>query len=43
MDLVASGKVSAEKFISHILPLSEFVEGAQLALEGKARKVVFVP
>ncbi len=43
MDLVASGKVSAEKFISHVLPLSEFVQGAQLALEGKARKIVFVP
>jgi L-iditol 2-dehydrogenase len=43
MELVASGKVSAEKFISHVMPLSEFVEGAKLALEGKARKVVFVP
>jgi L-iditol 2-dehydrogenase len=43
MDLVASGKISAEKFISHVMPLSEFVEGAKLALEGKARKVVFVP
>lgn len=43
MDLVASGKVSAEKFISHVLPLTEFVEGAKLALEGKARKIVFIP
>lgn len=43
MDLVASRKVSAEKFISHILPLTEFVQGAHLALEGKARKVVFIP
>jgi len=41
MDLVASGKVSANKLISHVMPLSEFVEGAKLALEGKARKVVF--
>lgn len=43
MDLVASEKVSAEKFISHIFPLDDFVEGAKLALEGKARKVVFIP
>lgn len=43
MDLVASGKVSAEKFISHLFPLEDFVEGAKLALEGKARKVVFIP
>jgi L-iditol 2-dehydrogenase len=43
MELVASGKVSAQKFISHIMPLDMFVEGAKLALEGKARKVVFVP
>lgn len=41
LDLVASGKVSANKLISHVLPLSEFVEGAKLALDGKARKVVF--
>jgi len=41
MDLVASGKVNAEKFISDIMPLDQFVEGTKLALEGKARKVVF--
>lgn len=41
LDLVASGKVSAKKLISHILPLTDFVKGTQLALEGKARKVVF--
>lgn len=43
MDLVASGKISAKKFISHVMPLTEFVHGAKLALEGKARKIVFVP
>jgi|GEM_PF-3109816 len=43
MDLVASGKVNADKFISHVFPLSQFAEGAELALEGKARKVVFIP
>ena len=42
MELVVSGKIDAGKFISHILPLAEFEEGAWLALEGRARKVVFV-
>lgn len=43
MELVASGKVSAKKFISNVLPLSAFTEGVRLASEGKARKVVFYP
>ena len=43
LQLIASGRVSAEKFISHVFPLEKFVEGANLALEGKARKVVFEP
>lgn len=42
MELVVSGKIDAGKFISHILPLGKFTEGAGLALEGRARKVVFV-
>jgi L-iditol 2-dehydrogenase len=43
LKLLAGGKISAEKFISHTMPLENFVEGAQLALAGKARKVVFKP
>jgi L-iditol 2-dehydrogenase len=43
MELVASGRVSAEKFISQIMTLSRFTEGVNLAMEGMARKVVFVP
>ena len=43
MDLVATGRVSAEKFITHVLPLDQFAEGVKLAQEGKARKVVFTP
>jgi len=43
MQLIASGRISAEKFITHVFPLEKFVEGAQLALDGKARKVVFIP
>ena len=43
LQLISSGRISAEKFISHRFKLTEFVEGAQLALEGKARKIVFTP
>lgn len=43
MQLVASGKIDGNKFISHTYALDDFVEGATLALEGKARKVVFQP
>lgn len=43
LQLIASGRISASKFITHVFPLDKFVEGAQLALDGKARKVVFEP
>lgn len=43
MQLIASGKIDGEKFISHVFPLNDFVEGANLTLKGKARKVVFKP
>lgn len=43
LELLSSGRISAEKFISHQFKLTEFVKGAQLALEGKARKIVFEP
>jgi L-iditol 2-dehydrogenase len=43
MQLLAGGKIRAEKIISHVLPLERFVEGAALALEGKTGKVVFKP
>ena len=42
LELIASEKISAKKLISHVMPLSEFQRGAKLALEGKARKIVFV-
>ena len=40
MELIESGRISAEKFISHHYKLDDFVEGAQLALDGKVRKIV---
>jgi L-iditol 2-dehydrogenase len=43
MELVTSGRISARKLISHIFPLTQFTEGAKLALEGRTRKVVFIP
>lgn len=41
--LVASGRMPAEKIISHRFPLAEFVKGAALALEGRVLKAVFLP
>ena len=43
LQLISNGDISASKFISHVLPLEQFEFGARLALEGKARKVVFTP
>jgi L-iditol 2-dehydrogenase len=43
LQLLASGGISAEKYISHRLKLIDFDEGIKLALEGKARKIVFLP
>ena len=41
--LLASGAFPAEHLVSHRFPLSRFVEGARLALEGRALKCVFLP
>lgn len=43
LQLIASGGISAEKYISHRLKLIDFNEGVRLAIEGKARKIVFLP
>lgn len=43
LGLLAKGRISAEKFISHQFELNDFNKGAQLALDGKARKAVFIP
>lgn len=43
LDLLASGRIPGEKLITHRFPLAQFVEGANLALEGKALKAVFYP
>lgn len=41
LDLISSGKIPGEKLVTHILPIEEFHQGVQLAMEGRAMKVVF--
>ncbi|NOZ49440.1 MAG: alcohol dehydrogenase catalytic domain-containing protein [Chloroflexi bacterium] len=41
--LVTSAQFPVDKLITHRFPLSDFVKGATVALEGKALKVVFFP
>jgi L-iditol 2-dehydrogenase len=43
LGMAASDRFPAAKLISHRLPLERFAEGAALALEGRALKVVFFP
>ncbi len=43
LDLLALGRIPAAKLVTHRFPLADFREGAMLALEGKALKVVFLP
>ncbi len=43
LKFVASGRIPADKLISHRFPLSEFKQGALMALEGKVLKAVFSP
>ena len=43
LKLLASGRFPAEKLATHRFPLSEFVQGANLALAGESLKTVFLP
>lgn len=43
LDLLAAGTIDSERLVSHRFALSEFVEGAKMALEGKVLKGVFIP
>jgi L-iditol 2-dehydrogenase len=43
LHLMASGRIPADKLVTHRFPLSEFTKGATMALEGKTLKVVFFP
>jgi L-iditol 2-dehydrogenase len=41
--LLASGRISGEKFLTHRFALTDFKEGVKQAMEGKVRKAVFLP
>lgn len=43
LQLMASGRIPMDKLVTHRFPLSEFVRGATMALEGKVLKAVFEP
>jgi L-iditol 2-dehydrogenase len=43
LQMVASGRIPAEKLVTHRFPLSDFPKGAELALDGKVLKAVFFP
>ena len=43
LDLIASGKVPADKLITHRFKLIDFRDGAMMALGGKVLKAVFMP
>jgi L-iditol 2-dehydrogenase len=43
LHLMASGRIPADKLVTHRFPLSEFKKGATMALEGKVLKAVFFP
>jgi len=43
LKLVESGRIPVKKLITHTFSLSDFVHGAELALEGKVLKGVFLP
>lgn len=41
LELMAAGRIPLEALVTHRIPLADFRAGAELALEGKALKVVF--
>lgn len=43
LQLLASGKISGEKFVTHRFRLDEFKTGVEQAMQGKVRKAVFLP
>jgi len=41
--LIEAGLIPVKKLVTHVFPLDDFVEGANLALAGKVLKGVFIP
>jgi L-iditol 2-dehydrogenase len=42
LELLSSGRVPGDRLITHRLPLSDFRQGVELAMGGRALKVVFL-
>ena len=42
LQLLASGRIPGDKLVTHRFPLTDFLRGAQMALEGKVLKSVFL-
>jgi L-iditol 2-dehydrogenase len=40
---MASGRIPADKLVTHQFPLADFKKGATMTLEGKVLKAVFLP
>jgi len=43
LKMIAEGKIKADQYITHILPLKDYQKAIQLLEEGKALKVVLIP
>jgi len=43
LDLLASGRIEGERFVTHRFRLVRFSEGVELAMQGKVRKAIFLP
>ena len=43
LELMASGRLPADKLVTHRFPLADFKKGASMALKGKVMKGVFFP
>jgi L-iditol 2-dehydrogenase len=43
LQLLAAGRIPADKLVTHRFPLSDFRTGAMMALEGKVLKAVIFP
>jgi L-iditol 2-dehydrogenase len=43
LELLNSGKIRAERYITHILPLEKIMEGIEIVKTGEGLKVVLVP
>lgn len=43
LSLMQTGRIPGDKLVTHIMPLTDFKKGVELAATGKALKVVYIP